>query len=73
MTTKRKTFALGQRVAYARPWLKSTQAHHLGRIKGTVVAQDGMVVGVQWDGSPYPTKCLDCNLVLVSRMHLEAM
>lgn len=73
-----KSFQVGDIVAFSSKWLKSTQAHHLGRHRGQVleVASVGhgvpLLVLVRWsDGSE--TRVLQGNLVAVDRMHLEAV
>lgn len=70
-----RLFNLGDVVAFSSKWLKSTQAHELGRHRGEVleVASSGglVLVKVRWsDGSV--TRALHQNLVLADRMHLEA-
>ena len=69
-------FKVGDTVAFSSKWLKSTQAHELGRHRGEVVevaSSDGlMLVSVLWaDGRT--TRVLHGNLVAVKRMHLEAV
>lgn len=71
-----KLFKPGQVVAFSSKWLKSTQAHELGRARGEVleVASSGglVLVSVRWaDGRV--TRALHQNLVAVDRMHLEAV
>lgn len=71
-----KLFEPGDLVAFSSAWLKSTQAHELGRHRGQVleVASSGglMLVSVRWaDGRT--TRALHQNLVAVERMHLEAV
>ena len=63
----------GDRVAYARCWLTSTQAHDLGAARGTVVTTGpGRLVHVEWDGKPREYQPIYCtNLVRVDRIHLE--
>ena len=67
---------VGQTVAISSKFLKSTQAHELGRDRGEVleVASSGglVLVLVRWaDGRT--TRALHQNLVAVDRMHLEAV
>lgn len=71
-------FKAGDTVAFSSKWLKSTQAHELGRARGEVVevASVGrgvpLLVSVRWsDGRT--TRVLHGNLVAVERMHLEAV
>jgi hypothetical protein len=69
-------FKPGQVVAFSSKWLKSTQAHELGRHRGEVleVASSGglVLVLVRWaDG--LETRALHQNLVAVERMHLETV
>ena len=71
-----KLLPVGQTVAFSSRFLKSTQAHELGRDRGTVleVASSGglVLVSVRWsDGRT--TRALHQNLVAVDRMHLEAV
>lgn len=73
-----KIFKVGDMVAFSSKWLKSTQAHDLGRARGEVleVASVGrgvpLLVSVRWsDGRT--TRVLHGNLVAVERMHLEAV
>lgn len=73
-----KSFKVGDIVAFSSKWLKSTQAHHLGRHRGEVLEVESMgrgvplLVLVRWaDGSE--TRVLHVNLVAVNRMHLEAI
>jgi len=71
-----KLFTPGDVVAFSSKWLKSTQAHELGRSRGEVleVASSGglVLVQVRWaDGRV--TRALHQNLVAVDRMHLEAV
>lgn len=69
-------FEPGDLVAFSSRWLKSTQAHDLGRAMGEVleVASSGglMLVSVRWaDGRV--TRVLHGNLVAHNRRHLEAV
>lgn len=71
-------FEPGDLVAFSSKWLKSTQAHELGRARGEVleVASVGrgvpLLVSVRWaDGRV--TRALHGNLVAVERKHLEAI
>ena len=70
-------FKPGQTVAFSSRWLKSTQAHELGRHRGEILEvgtlEGGLVlVLVRWaDGRE--TRVLHQNLVAVDRMHLEAV
>ena len=71
-----RLFNLGDVVAFSSKFLKSTQAHELGRHRGEVleVASSGglVLVQVRWaDGSV--TRALHQNLVAVERLHLEAV
>ena len=73
-----KLFNVGDMVAFSSKWLKSTQAHALGRARGEVleVASMGkgvpLLVSVRWsDGRT--TRVLHGNLVACERMHLEAV
>lgn len=71
-----KLLSVGQTVAFSSKFLKSTQAHELGRDRGEVleVASSGglVLVLVRWaDGRT--TRALHQNLVAVDRMHLEAV
>jgi len=65
---------VGDNVAFSSKWLKSTQAHHLGRDKGEVlevVTSDGLVlVRVKW-ADERVTRVLGANLVLVADKHKE--
>ena len=68
-----KLFKVGDVVAFSSKWLKSTQAHELGRDKGTVVevfSSGGLVLcKVQW--SDRVTSVLNQNLVRWDARHLE--
>lgn len=71
-----KSFQAGDIVAFSSRWLRSTQAHHLGRHRGEVLKVASLARGVpllvlvRWsDGSE--TRVLHGNLVAVDRMHLE--
>lgn len=70
-----KLFKVGDIVAFSSKWLKSTQAHELGRSKGEVleVSQCGglMLVSVKWSDNR-TTRVLHQNLVNVNNIHLEA-
>ena len=67
---------LGDTVAFSSKWLKSTQAHELGRARGAVLevsTHGGLVlVTVKWRDNRV-TRVLGGNLVLVDHMHLEAV
>jgi hypothetical protein len=63
-------FKAGDRVAMSSKWLKSTQAHDMGNLRGTVFYTGDMVVSVQWDNSRV-SGVLASNLVLAERVHLE--
>lgn len=73
-----RTLTVGDSVAFSSKWLKSTQAHHLGRNRGQVleVASLGrgvpLLVLVRWDDGS-ETRVLHGNLVAVERMHMEAI
>lgn len=71
-----KLLSVGQTVAFSSKWLKSTQAHELGRARGEVVevASSGglILVAVRWSDGRV-TRALHQNLVAVDRMHLEAV
>ena len=66
----------GDAVAFSSKWLKSTQAHELGRARGAVLevsTHGGLVlVTVKWRDNRV-TRVLGGNLVLVDHMHLEAV
>ena len=64
------TIQAGDRVAYSARWLKSTQAHHLGHLRGTVDRIDNGVAYITW-GEYAPRAVLVSNLVKVDRIHLE--
>ena len=69
-------FEPGDLVAFSSKFLKSTQAHSLGRSRGEVLEVAGsgglLLVQVRWaDGRV--TRALHQNLVAVERMHLEAV
>lgn len=61
-------------VAFSSKWLKSTQAHELGRARGKVleVASHGglVLVTVEWQDGRI-TRALHQNLVPVDKLHLE--
>jgi hypothetical protein len=65
---------VGQTVAFSSKFLKSTQAHELGRDRGEVqeVASCGglVLVAVRWSDGRV-TRALHQNLVALDRMHLE--
>ena len=69
-------FEPGDLVAFSSKWLKSTQAHELGRARGeviTVASYNGlMLVKVRWSDGRI-TGALHQNLVAVDRKHLEAV
>lgn len=60
----------GDRVAYSAKWLKSTQSHHLGNLRGSVDRIENGVTYITW-GAPGPKAVLINNLVKVDRIHLE--
>lgn len=67
---------VGDIVAFSSKWLKSTQAHELGRDKGEVLEvssyNGGMIlVTVKWADNRV-TRVLGANLVLENAKHLEA-
>jgi hypothetical protein len=66
---------IGDTVAFSSKWLKSTQAHELGRARGTVLevsTHGGLVlVSVKWSDNRV-TRVLGANLVRVEDKHLEA-
>lgn len=66
----KSTIQAGDRVAYSARWLKSTQAHHLGNLRGTVDHIENGVAYITW-GAPGPRAVLVANLVKVDRIHLE--
>lgn len=71
-----RIFKVGDIVAFSSKWLKSTQAHELGRARGEVLEvasyNGGMIlIEVKWSDNR-TTRVLGANLVLVERMHLEA-
>lgn len=71
-----KLFKVGDNVAFSSKWLKSTQAHELGRARGEVVEVSSysggmLLVSVKWSDNRV-TRVLPANLVLVDRIHLEA-
>lgn len=70
-----KLLNVGDIVAFSSKWLKSTQAHELGRARGEVLevsTHGGLVlVSVKWSDDRV-TRVLGANLVLVDKMHLEA-
>ena len=65
---------VGDIVSFSSKWLKSTQAHDLGRERGEVleVAQCGGLIlcAVQWPDRV--TRVLHQNLVRYDQRHLEA-
>jgi hypothetical protein len=63
-------FRTGDRVSMASHWLKSTQAHCMGNLKGTVYYVGDRVVSVEWDNG-HISGVLSSNLVRVDRMHVE--
>lgn len=71
-----KLFNLGDVVAFSSKFLKSTQAHELGRSRGEVLevsSSGGLVlVQVRWSDGRV-TRALHQNLVAVERLHLEAV
>lgn len=73
-----KILKVGDVVAFSSKWLKSTQAHELGRARGEVleVASVGrgvpLLVSVRWSDGRV-TRALHSNLVLADRRHLEAV
>lgn len=73
-----KILKVGEVVAFSSKWLKSTQAHELGRSRSEVVevAQLGrgvpLLVSVRWSDGRV-TRVLHSNLVLADRIHLEAV
>ena len=67
-----RTIEVGSRVSYAKPWLRSTQAHHLGHATGTVERIDAHLAYVRWDNNTDEVKpVIVRNLVLTNRKHLE--
>lgn len=60
----------GDRVAYSAKWLKSTQSHHLGNLRGSVDRIQNGVAYITW-GDIGPKAVLVANLVRVDRIHLE--
>jgi hypothetical protein len=66
---------IGDIVAFSSKWLKSTQAHELGRARGKVLevsTHGGLVlVTVKWSDDRI-TRVLGANLVRVEDKHLEA-
>lgn len=64
------TIQAGDRVAYSSKWLKSTQSHHLGHLRGSVARIDNGVAYITWN-EPGPKAVLVNNLVKVDRIHLE--
>lgn len=69
-----RIFKVGDIVAFSSKWLKSTQAHELGRARGEVLevsTHGGLVlVSVKWSDDRI-TRVLGANLVLVDKLHLE--
>lgn len=67
-------FKAGDSVAFSSKWLKSTQAHELGRDRGTVLSVEQIghltLCSVQWPDRV--SRVLSKNLVHCSRMYLEA-
>lgn len=68
---QKHTLKVGDRVAMSAKWLRSTQAHDWGHIKGTVYHVGDLVVAVEWDNGRV-MGIFGSNLVPVDRMHLEA-
>ena len=70
-----KILKVGDIVGFSSKWLKSTQAHELGRDKGEVleVAQCGglLLVSVKWPDRT--SRVLHQNLVRVEDMHKEVV
>lgn len=67
-----RTIEVGSRVSYARAWLRSTQAHHLGHASGTVERIDAHLAYVRWDTNPDEVKpVIVRNLVTTSTKHQE--
>ena len=66
----------GDLVGFSSKWLKSTQAHELGRARGEVLEVAGsgglLLVQVRWSDGRV-TRALHQNLVAVERKHLEAV
>ena len=75
---KAKTFAPGDRVAYAAAWLKNTgqRTGWAPSARGTVLSTEpfegAALVSVHWDGSERPVNVLNVNLTLVSRIGIDA-
>jgi len=71
-----RIFKVGDTVAFSSKWLKSTQAHDLGRSRGEVLEVSGsgglLLVSVRWSDGRV-TRALHQNLVTSERMHLEAV
>lgn len=67
-----RTIDVGSRVSYARAWLRSTQAHHLGNSIGTVERIDAHLAYVRWDNNTDEVKpVIVRNLVTTNRKHQE--
>lgn len=70
-------FEPGDRVALSSRFARAVQAHELALDRGTVVdvysAGSVLVCRVSWDKAGTTGSCLASNLVLASRMHLEAV
>ena len=70
-----KLFKVGDIVSFSSKWLKSTQAHELGRARGEVLEVSScgglMLVSVKWSDNR-TTRVLHQNLVNVNNMHMEA-
>lgn len=66
----KKQFKVGDRVAMSAKWLKSTQAHDMGHLRGTVFHIGDLVASVEWDNGRV-SGVLKTNLVLDSKIHLE--
>ena len=70
-----KLLKVGDIVSFSSKWLKSTQAHELGRARGEVLevsTHGGLVlVSVKWSDNRV-TRALGANLVRVEDKHLEA-
>ena len=66
------SFKAGDSVAMSSKWLKSTQAHEWGHVRGQVYHVGDRVIAVEWDNG-HISGVLASNLVLVDRMHLETV
>ena len=73
-----RTFAPGDRVAYAAAFLKSTGQRTgwapcaRGTVTGGQAFGPRVLVSVKWDDVAEEKNILDCNLTLISRLAVDA-